>query len=221
MAEQAINTIYGLGDQPDALCSDILRTMTVRVFDALKPTASRSESAAPEDDVEMQDSREGTPVNTPPFEGDTGETPRAPNTNSTPKPTGDAFELSQLLFVAGHSAIKQLVHLELIERDVKRRKAEENKKAGAKSAAQDELEQVAGSTEDDIGDSIAYSKETELLYGENSLLAVYGPMAATIVAQPKVYRVSIYSCMRQLDIANILAIFSESNAQNGSNSSSE
>ena len=37
---------------------------------------------------------------------------------------GDAFELSQLLFVVGHVAIKQIVFLELIEREWKRQKDE-------------------------------------------------------------------------------------------------
>ena len=45
---------------------------------------------------------------------------------STPSPgipakksddTGDAFELSQLLFVVGHVAVKQVSYLELIERE--------------------------------------------------------------------------------------------------------
>lgn len=183
MAEQAVNTIYGLGDQPDALCSSILRTMTMRVFGAKSedsgqnvregtPTTQRAGSVAPSDvDMDRQE-REST---------------SAPSQSPA---MGSAFELSQLLFVAGHCAIKQLVHLELIERDIKRRKAEEEKKSGGKSATQDELEQVAGSTEDDIGEAIAESKENELLYGPGSLLAVYGPMAVTIVAQPKLYRVS-------------------------------
>ena len=40
------------------------------------------------------------------------------------KDTGDAFELSQLLFVVGHVAIKQIVFLELVEREWKRQKHE-------------------------------------------------------------------------------------------------
>ena len=40
------------------------------------------------------------------------------------KDVGDAFELSQLLFVVGHIAIKQIVFLELIEREWKRQKDE-------------------------------------------------------------------------------------------------
>lgn len=37
---------------------------------------------------------------------------------------GDAFELSQMIFVVGHVAIKHVVYLELVERDWKRQKNE-------------------------------------------------------------------------------------------------
>jgi len=37
--------------------------------------------------------------------------------------TGDAFELSQLLFVVGHVAIKHIVYLELVEREWKRQRS--------------------------------------------------------------------------------------------------
>lgn len=200
MAEQAVNTIYGLGDQPDALCSLILRQMTNRVF-------SPKRAAAPVDDDGAEEY--GTPAATSVAESEAG-TPAADEegdpvqrerseSQAAPPPSpfkieqdpmyGNAFELSQLIFVAGHCAIKQLVHLELVERDLKRRKAEESKKAGSKPGTQDELDQVAGSVEDEIGDMVASTKEQELLYGEESLLAIFGPMAAAIVSQPKLYRV--------------------------------
>ena len=38
--------------------------------------------------------------------------------------TGDAFELSQLLFVVGHIAVKHIVYLELVEREWKQQKQE-------------------------------------------------------------------------------------------------
>lgn len=192
MAEQAVNTIYGLGDQPDALCSETLRQMTARVFTPKAPKPVEEEEADIPDDASADGgvapsvaATAYTPAATPPTPGRAGSQP------APPAMIGNAFELSQLIFVAGHCAIKQLVHLELVERDIKRRKAEESLKAGGKSAAQDELDQVAGSLEDDIGDTIAATKEKELLYGPESLLAIFGPMATTIVSQPKVYRVRL------------------------------
>ena len=52
-----------------------------------------------------------------------------------------------------------------------------------------ELEQVVGNAEDDIGDRLAAIRESELLYGENSLLAVYGPMLASICRNPGKFKV--------------------------------
>lgn len=188
MAEQAVNTIYALGDQPDALMSSILKEMTTRVFSP----KSAAPTPAPEEDITTDDLMPQDDVETPstpaPKQRSTSTNSSLPDSSSF----GNAFELSQLLFVAGHCAIKQLVHLELVERDTKRRKAEESKKPGAKVVGQDELDQVAGSIEDDIGDLIAVVKESELLYGPRSLLAVFGPMAASIVAQPKIYKVSLH-----------------------------
>lgn len=53
-----------------------------------------------------------------------------------------------------------------------------------------DLDAVAGNAEDDIGDLIANIREKELLYGDNSLLAVYGTLVAQICASPKAYKVS-------------------------------
>jgi hypothetical protein len=54
-----------------------------------------------------------------------------------------------------------------------------------------DLDAVAGNAEDDIGDLIASIRERELLYGEQSLLALYGPLIAHICATPKSYKVSL------------------------------
>lgn len=190
MAEQAVNTVYTLGDQPDALCSDVLRQMTVRVFGP-KATARKGgdEPGEADADASMADRSGAGAADHSEEEGAEAEAAAQTTTGTL----GDAYELSQLIFVAGHCAIKQLVHLELVERDLKRRKAEDEKAKGGKKSGDDELDQVAGSVEDDIGDVIAATKEKELMFGPQSLLAVFGPMAATIVAQPKVYKVRFNS----------------------------
>lgn len=195
MAEQAINTIYGLGDQPDALCSQIIRQMTVRVFGT---SAGASESASgdaetTEDEEPVARSRASSVAPS----GIDGDVPASQSSESGSKPgskiasaTADAFQLSQVIFIAGHCAVKQLVHLELVEREFKRRKADSEKKGPAGDAAGEELDQVAGNVEDDIGDIIAHTKEKELLHGPDSLLAIFGPMAVQICGLPKVYKVS-------------------------------
>jgi len=50
--------------------------------------------------------------------------PSAGNPAKKSDDTGDAFELSQLLFMVGHVAIKHIVYLELVEREWKRQKQE-------------------------------------------------------------------------------------------------
>jgi len=70
----------------------------------------------------------------------------------------------------------------------------EEKKARHASPTQsskdgEELEQVVGNAEDDIGDRLAAVRESELLYGENSLLTVFGPMLAFICRNPGRFKV--------------------------------
>lgn len=67
--------------------------------------------------------------------------------------------------------------------------AEQKPTKGSKPA-QDDIEQVAGNAEDEIGDTILGIRERELLFGENSLLALYGPMIVHICGTPKVYKAS-------------------------------
>lgn len=47
-------------------------------------------------------------------------------------------------------------------------------KSGSKDKEGEELDQVAGNAEDEVGERIAAIRETELLYGPESLLALYG-----------------------------------------------
>ena len=104
VAEQAFSAIYSLSKHPDTLCSEILRRKTRQVFQPL-----RQRSGSPMDGVEGQ-SRLPTP---PPEESMSSQQ--------------GSLALSQLLFMVGHIAIKQIVHLEICELDFKRRKAEKEK----------------------------------------------------------------------------------------------
>ncbi|GAA5885058.1 hypothetical protein JCM16303_006383 [Sporobolomyces ruberrimus] len=211
MAEQAVNTIYVLGDQPDALCSEMLRQMTARVF------GSQSSSKTPKETAKEGEDEKGGAEGETMDEDQTADETRLEeekedegDSNAQAEPsTGNAFELSQLIFVAGHCAIKQLVHLELVERDLKRRKAEDDKSKGGKKSGDDELDQVAGSVEDEIGDTIAIAREKELMYGPQSLLHVFGPMAASIVSQPKVYRNPMLKTAATLALSKFMCVSSE------------
>ena len=117
MAEQAINTVYALGERPDILCSNLIKSLTRRVF-GKKPGVGGSQQAAEKDPDAMDEDEDDADADQP-------QSPSKSQAQSDPsKDTGDAFELSQLLFVVGHVAIKQIVFLELVEREWKRQKHE-------------------------------------------------------------------------------------------------
>lgn len=93
--------------------------------------------------------------------------------------TCSSFLLSKLIFLVGHVAIKQIVHLEIIEAAWKRQKAAEDKVKNQGKVA-DDIDQVMGSAEDELADAILFIREKELLYGEKSLLALFSPIVVTI-----------------------------------------
>jgi hypothetical protein len=66
--------------------------------------------------------------------------------------------------------------------------------AGDDAANKDgeELDQVAGNAEDEIGDRIAAVRESELLYGPDSLLALYGPLLIRICGRPDQFKVRVW-----------------------------
>ncbi|KAI5286512.1 Condensin complex subunit, partial [Ascosphaera aggregata] len=166
VAEQAINAIYALSKHPDVLCSEIIKRKTGAVFFSSNRPSSRNEMSGLEEEHST--------------------------TTSTEK--SSPIQLSQLLFVVGHVAIKQIAHIEMCELDFKRCKAEHDK-AKANSAAntkraslrEDELDLIGGTTEDDFTDAMAHIRERELLYGEKSLLSNFGPLVTEICSHNNVY----------------------------------
>jgi condensin complex subunit 1 len=135
LAEQAINTAYALGDHPDVLCNDLIKKLTFRAFAPRAKT--HAEPQPPTDDQEPPAERDPDAMD----EDQPGDVSRssedsitAPQEGKATKSSdvGDAFELSQLLFVVGHVAIKHIVYLELVEREWKRQKDE---KDGGRSTA--------------------------------------------------------------------------------------
>ena len=117
MAEQAINTIYALADRPDLVCDKLIKDLTRRAF---APRSAQPASQPTPEANAMEEDANAEPV----FSHISG----TQNIDTGEKDVGDAFELSQLLFVVGHVAIKQIVFLEQVEREWKRQKHE--KEAG-------------------------------------------------------------------------------------------
>ena len=212
LAEQVINTVYALGEHPDHFCDELIKNLTIRAF-----SRPAGKSVAKDPDVMNEDHPADTTIDT----GDVSMLDATQATQTQPtqatqdndeRDVGDAFELSQLLFVVGHVAIKQIVFLELIEREWKRQKDEkqtgwiccfplslviaycyiaEKQATGNRRGAKEveELDQVAGNAEDEIGERIAGVRESELLYGPQSLLALYGPMIVHICGSPHKFKV--------------------------------
>jgi condensin complex subunit 1 len=222
VAEQAIGAIYALAKHPDTLCSDVLRRKTKHVF-APQVKARRSS------DVSMTDADLAPAEPTTPTE----------ESNEGAEEEKPASALSQLLFIVGHIAIKQIVHLELCEQDFKRRKIEKEAKGGApktprkstsaapsdapatgkkkgrgsKDAApaeeQDELDLMAGTTEDDFTEAIQHIRERELLYGQTSLLSSFGPMVREVCANNTTYSDPTLQSQAALCMAKLMCVSAE------------
>ncbi|KAJ2060006.1 condensin complex non-SMC subunit Cnd1 [Coemansia sp. S146] len=191
-AEQALNTIYALGEKPDALGARIIRAQAGLVQGLL--TLSKADIARQVDDFSMDVDGE-----------DEADTPGA-DTEPPARKLVDPWDLTRMVFIVGHIAIKEIVLLESIEAELKRRKSDDEPrrkkrnspmakttkrgkgKGRGKAAAaadmqvdededeDDELNQIAGTTEDEVGDIISAIRERELLYGTKSLLALFGPL---------------------------------------------
>ncbi len=110
LAEQVINTVYALGEHPDVFCNDLIKKLTQRAFTPGAQTGSAAEDK--ENDPDAMD------------EDHPGDISQAGSQEPKATDLGDAFHLSQLLFVVGHVAIKHIVYLELVEREAKRQKDE-------------------------------------------------------------------------------------------------
>jgi condensin complex subunit 1 len=210
VAEQAIGAIYALSKHPDVLSTEILRRKTKFVF-AQK----------------MQRDPDAMDIDTDQKEGESPSTPAI----------SSAASLSQLLFIIGHVAIKQIVHLELCEMDFKRRKAEKEARSGAKTPRksttseapapaakgkkkaaaaqpdpaeeQDELDLITGTTEDDFTEAVAHIRERELLYGSNSLLSNYGPLVAELCSNNTSYPDPTLQSQAALCMAKLMCVSSE------------
>ncbi|KAE8375314.1 armadillo-type protein [Aspergillus bertholletiae] len=194
VAEQAISAIYTLSKHPDVLCSDILKRKTKSVFQSQR---QRSPSQGTGDGDEKR--------------------PESASADDPAVRKSSSAVLSQLLFVVGHIAIKQIVHLELCELDFKRRKAEQEKNKASTAAPQmskdptedDELDLIGGTTEDDFTDAMTHIRERELLYGDKSLLSNFGPLVTEICANSNTYPDRNLQAAATLCMAKLMCVSAE------------
>lgn len=174
VAEQALNAIYALAEHPDQICSELIKQMAASVFQGKKrmpSTPPRSRSTSPNVDNESKHDRSSMGT---------------VNAESPLCGTSATRSLANLLFIVGHVSIKQIVYMEDCEAEFKRSKAESEKLKSAQSsdsaAVNDDLDQVTGATEDAFTEHMAYVREHELLFGDNSdwVLARFGPLTVEI-----------------------------------------
>ncbi|KAF2631720.1 hypothetical protein BU25DRAFT_488280 [Macroventuria anomochaeta] len=226
VADQAISAIYVLSKHPDVLCSEVIRQVAKRVFAPKAPSRPTSSSGPKDEGPDPMDVDEDE------------EMPDAPTVDAPqPKKQNSALALSQLLFIVGHVAIKQIVHLELCELEFKRRKAEKEKdkkavprkslapeptpmKKGRKrgmvkdptpapEADADDLDLMAGTNEDDFTDAIAHVRERELLFGPQSLLANFGPLVSDICANNTSYNHPTLQAQAALCLGKLMCVSQE------------
>jgi condensin complex subunit 1 len=190
VAEQAINAIYAISKHPDTLCSEIIRRKTKHVF-------SNSSSRPSSRPVSRDDETKVSP-----------EADQTMASADKPKKRDNAIALSQLLFIVGHVAIKQIVHLELCELDFKRRKQATSKPDKEKEDA-DELDLIGGTSEDDFTEAMARIRERELLYGPNSLLARFGPLVSEVCANNTTYADKGLQAAATLCLAKLMCVSAE------------
>lgn len=226
VAEQAINAIYAIARHPDVLCSEMIRRKTKRVFSAPTSRPSSRDENQTQANVEGEDGAETTVL---------GPSQQDPAASPKKQKKDNATALSQLLFIVGHVAIKQIVHLELCELDFKRRKQEKEKNAAAAKADKsttsvsssrrksttkdkpkeaqedegDELDLIGGTTEDDFTEAMAHIRERELLFGPTSLLAVFGPLVSEICANNTTYKDRGLQQAATLCLAKLMCVSSE------------
>ncbi|KAF2487261.1 chromosome condensation complex Condensin, subunit D2 [Neohortaea acidophila] len=221
LAEQAIGAIYNLSKHPDVLCSEIIRRKTKAVF-----AVTRAPTQEPEPETSQPDIDGDIEMSDGPIEP---EAP-APQATAADESAGSAVALSQLLFTVGHVALKQIVHLELCEQDFKRRKAAKEKanpppsatKANTKTSsakkgdgqkeeptAEEELDLIGGTSEDDFTDAIAHIRERELLYGQNSLLMNFGPLVKEVCSNNTSYPNAELQAQAALCMAKFMCVSSE------------
>ncbi|KJA17627.1 hypothetical protein HYPSUDRAFT_146327 [Hypholoma sublateritium FD-334 SS-4] len=224
MAEQAINAVYALAEHPDAFCDEVIKKLTVRAFNSPRKDPGEQGAAGKAPEASQEGTQEGTQdEHVGDVTMDAGDVTMQDATQATQedgeRDLGEAFELAQLLFVVGHVAIKHIVFLELVEREWKRQKDEKHagefmllKQATAGKGASkegEELDQVAGNAEDEIGENIAGVRELELLYGPESLLAMYGPMIVHICGSPHKFKNRVLRAAATLSFSKLLCVSSQ------------
>ncbi|XBW34851.1 hypothetical protein QEN19_000418 [Hanseniaspora menglaensis] len=105
--------------------------------------------------------------------------------NQNDKSFSRIASVSQLLFIVGEIVLKLIVYLEYSEMQFKKMKnqKETDAKVSKDQEKDRELEMISKTNEDDFNDSIAYIRETELLFSPQSLLSQFIPFVINLLTE--------------------------------------
>lgn len=183
--EQGINTIYLLADKPDKLMQDFIKTLINEAFNLYS----------------MEEEEKAINI----------------------------LSLSKLLFVVGHVAIKQVIHLEYIEQQWKQQQQQQSssKKEEKKGpmtplrkkrlsmmitpegSSIDELQEIAGSADDEFADLVFYVREHEILFGKTSLISLFHPIIEQICLNDTVFNDKTLLSIAHLTLCKFMTVSSE------------
>ncbi|KAH9963979.1 non-SMC mitotic condensation complex subunit 1 [Lactifluus volemus] len=202
LTEQTINTLFVLGDQPEVLIDTLMKDLSRRAFRRReRPVPSAAEEqvsfAVPDEDAMDEDP---PPSAQAPISIVPGSTQGALTGNTAKKndDTGDAF----------YGSRRGQAHCLLGTRRTGMEAPETGKGTRSQGVPETTL-RVAGNAEDEIGDRIAAVRETRLLYGPDSLLALYGPLLVRICGRPDQFKNTTLRAVATLLFSESLCVSSQ------------
>ncbi|KAI8901190.1 non-SMC mitotic condensation complex subunit 1-domain-containing protein [Globomyces pollinis-pini] len=179
-AEQGINALYVMSEHPDKICGHVIKQLARRVF----------ELQLPEEHVGLfENTRQDTPIDV------------------APQLANEAIRLAQLLFFVSHVGMKQIVHLEFIESEWKRRKNLKEKDGISKQG--NDLDMVTGSVEDEFSECVAHVREHEILFSQKGLLSTFGPMIAHVCTHNQKFKHPTLQVMASIALCKFMCISSD------------
>ena len=134
--------------------------------------------------------------------------------------TPTSAQLARSVFVVGHVALKQLVHLEKIEGEQKRRlRIQEESDKSKKEAGDDgdDSNDIVGgaAASDELADAMAHLAENDLVLGD-TLLGTFAPVLVTICSHPEKYTDPTLQSAAVLSLTKYMSVssrFAEDNLQ--------
>jgi condensin complex subunit 1 len=230
MAEQAINLIYRLAERPDTICGDIVRRQASQIL------AFKCEERATANIGAVDTSTQQM----------TGDQP-VPHAATTAELFCSSGVLSRFLFVCGHVALQQLIHLDVaVFGELKRRRAlseinkqtmmappstsnrsktgqrasvsttasivasaSKSKNSASEQTIEEEMGLAGAVAEDAEAECIRRVAETQIVTGNETLLAVLQPLVVAMCSNQSKYNDPDLSAAATLALTKFMVVSSE------------